>query len=245
MMQQAAPLLYNSPYSYQNQMTMPVPQTQVIFPNMGMSRKESSPQAKRQLKRPISAVNKGKATLEEFERQLAQPYIAGGQKKSHVSTNDFMNSTYRKKLIPASMMYQKEDLYDDNIHLKLQLNNYKDDNIRLRTRIAQLMANLRNRDKLFDDLYKSAFITSAGTPAKNNLNKDVLLMINLKREVSDLKDIIYQKEAEILDLKKDIKSTKIKELEIDLRTYMQECSRLRKIAEHSIRLSGEIDLKRM
>jgi hypothetical protein len=53
------------------------------------------------------------------------------------------------------------------------------------------MANLRNRDKLFDDLYKSAFITSAGTPAKNNLNKDVLLMINLKREVSDLKDIIY------------------------------------------------------
>ena len=107
------------------------------------------------------------------------------------------------------------------------------------------MANLRNRDKLFDDLYKSAFITSAGTPAKNNLNKDVLLMITLKREVSDLKDIIYQKEAEILDLKKDIKSTKIKELEIDLRTYMQECSRLRKIAEHSIRLSGEIDLKRM
>ena len=245
MMQQAAPLLYNSPYSYPNQMTMPVPQTQVIFPNMGMSRKESSPQAKKLFKRPISAVNNGKATLEEFERQMAQPYIAGGQKKSHVSTNDFMNSTYRKKLIPASMMYQKEDLYDDNIHLKLQLNDYKDDNIRLRTRIAQLMANLRNRDKLFDELYKSAFITSAGTPAKNNLNKDVLLMINLKREVSDLKDIIYQKEAEILDLKKDIKSTKIKELEIDLRTYMQECGRLRKIAEHSIRLSGEIDLKRM
>lgn len=47
-----------------------------------------------------------------------------------------MNSTYRKKLIPAAMMYQKEDLYDDNIHLKLQLNDYKDDNIRLRTRIA-------------------------------------------------------------------------------------------------------------
>lgn len=104
---------------------------------------------------------------------------------------------------------------------------------------------MKNRDKLFDDLYKSAFITSAGTPAKQNLNKDVLLIINLKREVQDLKDVIYQKEAEILDLKKDIKSTKIKELEIDLRTYMQECSRLRKIAEHSIRLSGEIDLKRM
>ena len=30
-----------------------------------------------------------------------------------------------------------------------------------------------------------------------------------------------------------------------MRTYMQECTRLRAIAEHSIRLSGEIDLKKI
>ena len=40
---------------------------------------------------------------------------------------------------------------------------------------------LKDRDKLIDDLYKTAFITAAGTPAKANLNKDVLLIINLKR----------------------------------------------------------------
>jgi hypothetical protein len=37
------------------------------------------------------------------------------------------------------------------------------------------------RDKLIDDLYKSAYITSAGTPAGANLNKDVLMLLKLKR----------------------------------------------------------------
>lgn len=89
------------------------------------------------------------------------------------------------------------------------------------------MSQLKGRDKLFDDLYKSAFITANGAPAKNNINKDVHLIINLKKQVQDLKDTIYVKDSEILDLKKDIKSTKIKELEVELKTYMQECLRLR------------------
>lgn len=49
--------------------------------------------------------------------------------------NDFMNSTYRKKLTPVHMMYNKEDLYDQNITLKLNLNDYKEDNMRLRTKL--------------------------------------------------------------------------------------------------------------
>lgn len=148
-------------------------------------------------------------------------------KKFNLSSNDFVNSTYRKKLIPASMMYKKEDLYDQNIFLKLQINDYREDNMKLRTKVAQLISQLKGRDKLFDDLYKSAFITTTGALAKNNLNKDVLLIINLKKQVQDLKDSIYNKDSEILELKKDIKSTKIKELETELKTYMQECLRLR------------------
>jgi len=38
--------------------------------------------------------------------------------------------------------------------------------------------------------------------------------------VQDLKDNIFNKEAEIFDLKKEIKSTKIKELEAELKMYM-------------------------
>ena len=59
----------------------------------------------------------------------------------------------------------------------------------------------------------------------------MLLIVNLKRQVQDLKDTLYTKDNEIVDLKKEIKSTKIKELEIELKVYMQECLRLRNITE--------------
>lgn len=36
------------------------------------------------------------------------------------------------------MVYKKEDLYDQNLALKLNINDYKDDNMRLRTRMQQL-----------------------------------------------------------------------------------------------------------
>ena len=49
--------------------------------------------------------------------------------------NDFMNSTYRKKLIPNQMIYNKEDLYDQNLMLKITLNDFKEDNMVLRTRL--------------------------------------------------------------------------------------------------------------
>jgi len=81
-------------------------------------------------------------------------------------------------------------------------------------------------------------------PAKANLNKDTLLLVNLKRQVQDLKDQIYIKDAEILDYKKTMKSTKIKEMEVELKTYMTECLRLRSVTETAVKLSGEIDLKK-
>ena len=48
---------------------------------------------------------------------------------------DLMKQNNRKRLIPANIAYKKEDLYDQNIELKHNINDYKDDNIRLRTRM--------------------------------------------------------------------------------------------------------------
>ena len=81
---------------------------------------------------------------------------------------------------PTNMQYKKEDLYDNNIQLKADLNYTKEDNIRLKTRMQQLVQQLRGRDKLIDELYKSAYITSNGNPASSNLlTRDPLLLISL------------------------------------------------------------------
>jgi len=163
-----------------------------------------------------------------------------------VALTDLLNTNYRKRLIPSNYGGKvKEELYDQNIALKLNINDYKDDNMRLRTRMKQLVSQLRGRDKLIDELYKSAYITLNGNQAGMNLNKDALLMINLKREVHDLKDQLYLKDDEVLGLRMSMKLTKLKELETELRLYVAECLRLRKITQQAVALSGEIDLSRM
>ena len=46
---------------------------------------------------------------------------------------------------------------------------------------------------------------------------------------------MVMKDDEILSLKKDIKSTKLSEMDPELRTYMDECMRLRHLLEESMR----------
>ena len=46
------------------------------------------------------------------------------------------------------------------------------------------------------------------------------MKIKLKRQVYDLKDILAQKDQELIYLKKTLKSTKIRELEIETKAIM-------------------------
>lgn len=105
-----------------------------------------------------------------------------------------------------------------------------------------MQAQMKGRDKLIEELYKSAYITANGNEARQNLNKDALLIVNLQREVQELKDTIISREDDIANLKMNTKLTKIQELEAELRMYIQECKRLRNISKKAIIASGEIDL---
>jgi hypothetical protein len=80
-----------------------------------------------------------------------------------VGLTDLLNNQYRKRLIPSNYGNKlREELYDQNIALKLNINDYKDENLRLRTRMKQMVAQMRGRDKLIDELYKSAYVTLNG-----------------------------------------------------------------------------------
>jgi hypothetical protein len=50
--------------------------------------------------------------------------------------------------------------------LKLNINGTKDDNTRLKTRLNQMSMQLKGRDKLIEELYKSAYITANGNEAR-------------------------------------------------------------------------------
>ena len=52
-------------------------------------------------------------------------------------------------------------------------------------------------------------------------------MINLKRKIKELNNENQKKVEEIEALKKNIKSTQLHEIEVEIKVYIDECSRLR------------------
>mmetsp|Transcript_22886 Transcript_22886/g.22174 ORF Transcript_22886/g.22174 Transcript_22886/m.22174 type:complete len:92 (+) Transcript_22886:77-352(+) len=84
------------------------------------------------------------------------------QKKQN-SINEYFNDNYRRKIIPQQMIYDKEDLYDQNLVLKINSNECKEELIKMKTRMNILQQQLKGKDTLVDELYKSAYITAAGT----------------------------------------------------------------------------------
>ena len=52
-------------------------------------------------------------------------------------------------------------------------------------------------------------------------------MINLKRKIKDLNCANLKKDEEIEALKKNIRSTQLQEIEVEIKIYIDECVRLR------------------
>ena len=53
----------------------------------------------------------------------------------------------------------------------------------------------------------------------------------LKKQITELKSIIRERDKEIDDIKKNYKYTRINELEIDLKVYIEELVRMRNILD--------------
>ncbi len=60
-------------------------------------------------------------------------------------------------------------------------------------------------------------------------------MINLKRKVKDLNFESSKRNEEIEALKRNIRSTRLKEIEVEVKVYMEECAHLRHQHEEVIR----------
>lgn len=55
------------------------------------------------------------------------------------------------------------------------------------------------------------------------------MVSNLKKQVAFLTQQLAQKEKEMIEIKKVVKLTKISELEVELKTYMDETIRLKRL----------------
>ncbi|XP_070581021.1 IQ domain-containing protein E-like [Ptychodera flava] len=136
----------------------------------------------------------------------------------------------------ASPAYKpQEDMYDDIIDLKRQLNGIKEENSILSTRNRRLEEENVKKQKQIEQLLdpgKSEDIRRA----MNERKPDAGAVVNsLKQKNLKLEQTLRDKEYQLSKLQSDLKSTKLEELKVENDLYYQEILRLRNAAANGFR----------
>lgn len=132
---------------------------------------------------------------------------------------------------------EKEKLLENNIHLKSNLNFLNKELTFAKSEVYKRDMELNKQNKIISDIYIDS--------QKNNINsnadikllskvKESNFIANMKRQYKELKKQFHEKELEIENLKKTMKMTRIKEIQSECQTYIEEIKKLRTNLENVI-----------
>ncbi len=68
-----------------------------------------------------------------------------------------------------------------------------------------------------------SIISSAGTSASKPLQNETFLVMSLKKQVKELKFECLKKDEELETVKKSLKNTRQQEIDVEIKTYIDEC----------------------
>ena len=145
-------------------------------------------------------------------------------------------SPQRKKVDDQRISYQNTSfiLYDETMKMKQVTNQLKEENLKLRTKIQQTTKELEKKEKIMQDL-----IQQSQSEAKH-LQKytiDSSTVINLKKELKEIKERCNGKEEEIKVIKEAIRAGRMKNLETELGDSIEECEQLKRTIIQLIKTS--------
>jgi hypothetical protein len=132
------------------------------------------------------------------------------------------------------MMMEAERLFEEAQQYKSQYNAEHQQNVQLRTRLAQLEDEIEKRDGLIGELQA---VHGGESNYEQNLQKSHLVS-GLKQIIRDLRRDVAHRDSDIQQLRKDIKSTLISELQAENESYLGECIRLRGFLERAGIIEG-------
>ena len=145
------------------------------------------------------------------------------------------------RLRPKNVQQERERLYDDVMKQRMTTNNLNQENIKLKTRIHMIEAELQRKDRVIDDLVQQQeqnFGMPQGKFAAGRtgpLKGETHLVINLKRKIKELQSEKQRGDEEKSALERNIRSTRLTEIEVEVKLYMEECARLRHQLEEVIK----------
>ena len=186
--------------------------------------------------RPLSAKILEKRLGINSRRKQGRPtsakrhYVYPVSKVSKVQNENHLLSRLRPTLITMD----KERLYEENMALKLENNGLKAENMRIRTRLSQADKELTKKDEIIEEL---------NNHERSPGHKYIRLVSSLKQNIKEIKQDIKNKEEELQKLRKNLRSSKLNELEIEIQTYVDECVRLKHSMEELMKRKGQDTLQ--
>jgi len=136
------------------------------------------------------------------------------------------------KTKPAFALHDKEQLFDEAMKLKQNMNKYKEENIRLKTRVTLCENEVERKDKMIQELLNQ-INNQAGTNQAfvRRTTAETHLVSALKKQLREMKDDIRNKDEDAKKMRKNLKITRLQETEIEIRMFSDECTRLKHIIE--------------
>ena len=129
------------------------------------------------------------------------------------------------------MNLDREKLIQENIRLKTQLNKLENEKINNRREITNLENEITKKDKIIETMIND---TQSNINSANNKASEMHLVLNVKRQYKELKKVYEKNQQELISAKKNIKFTKINELNTENKIFNEQVNKLKNIYEHSL-----------
>jgi len=154
--------------------------------------------------------------------------------------NNFSHLTHasNSKLRSKYILHDKEQLYDESIKLKDQLHKVQTENMQFKTKMQQYEKEIVRKNKEINEIYDQ-FQSQMPSRLLRAKNESHLITV-LKKQLKDLKTEKKERDDEMLAFKKKTKITKLQEMEVEMKMYIDECTRLRHLLEEVIQQNGAL-----
>ena len=129
------------------------------------------------------------------------------------------------------MNLDREKLVQENIRLKTQLNKLETEKINHKREITNLENEIIKKDKIIETMIND---TQSNINSDNNKASEMHLVLNVKRQYKELKKAYEKNQQELNSAKKNIKFTKINELNMENKIYDEQIDKLKNLYEHSL-----------
>lgn len=137
-----------------------------------------------------------------------------------------------KKSEPFGEATNKEELYEETILLKKTVNKLKVDLAEAKSEVVKTELNLRKKEKLIEDLTKENQTEESKNENKKRGRESTLASL-IQKNYKTLRNGYRILEDENKNLKADLKSTKIKESQLEADILIEEMQKIKKLYQHS------------